>query len=354
MSGNNYDPRGINTGVQEELVRLRAEVDELRCQAGRNIEILQAAINKRDEADRQRKNLYDAMLEQEKVLLQVRRSNDDKQAWIETVGKVLAEHDPDFRASGPTVEHGRAVASRLRWWLQFTRPMGPPQGEACVLLDGPTQVTLADGTKVAVSNWEWRAVRLGRVPTQASPVSGRQPRVESYDAGCNAERRAWQVAISSALDGTDNSTRCYFLTMAEMAFEITKLRKKYEATYAREVAALEDLGALYIKLEELREHLGMKPDETPDAVLHEAGVVAKLYSKLHKRGGRWRPMDTAPKDGSWVYLSVPWVSRQGSSIYQARYLDGRWVCPCTAQVDSPSAWMAVPTPPVHPVNPDEG
>lgn len=42
------------------------------------------------------------------------KSSDDRQSWIESVGRALAEFDPTFRASGGVVEHGQAVAERTR------------------------------------------------------------------------------------------------------------------------------------------------------------------------------------------------------------------------------------------------
>lgn len=79
----------------------------------------------------------------------------------------------------------------------------------------------------------------------------------------------------------------------------------------------------------------------------------------------WRPIDTAPKDGTVIDLWVDWPDREGGRLANAKWTDDHaskgkigfdWIgpdrFPLAAYVAKPKAthWMPLPSPPQEPSN----
>src|SRR6266851_2617052 len=59
----------------------------------------------------------------------------------------------------------------------------------------------------------------------------------------------------------------------------------------------------------------------------------------------WRPIETAPKDGTMILTFVPWLTYP-KTLFWAKYAD-EWRCPATedAHKYEPTHWLPLPTPP---------
>lgn len=57
----------------------------------------------------------------------------------------------------------------------------------------------------------------------------------------------------------------------------------------------------------------------------------------------WRPIDTAPKDGTWVLIYSPLIS---ISLYpMAAFWDDGWMSVVALETFPATHWMEMPTPP---------
>lgn len=83
------------------------------------------------------------------------------------------------------------------------------------------------------------------------------------------------------------------------------------------------------------------PGDPNDRTLRiEYGLAA--YEKA-----QWQPIETAPKDGSWILVSDP----SGTWMDSARFYEGAWcswpttICQYGPEEDPPTHWMPLPEPP---------
>lgn len=61
------------------------------------------------------------------------------------------------------------------------------------------------------------------------------------------------------------------------------------------------------------------------------------------RAQEWQPIETAPKDGTWVMVgnhNGPCIARWGRTPYVEGWFNGRWYS------DNQTHWMPLPEPPV--------
>lgn len=69
----------------------------------------------------------------------------------------------------------------------------------------------------------------------------------------------------------------------------------------------------------------------------------------------WRPIETAPKDGTWVLLfskvddcGFDWYAEWCPSIRTGRYYEDHWFyCEEYSIGEKPTHWMPLPPPPGH-------
>jgi hypothetical protein len=82
-------------------------------------------------------------------------------------------------------------------------------------------------------------------------------------------------------------------------------------------------------------------------------VFVKLARDWHalamRRDPKWQPIETAPKDGTWVLVwENTGVNTKFSCADVARYNLGEWQNGEKCRVHHASHWMPLPTPPVSP------
>ena len=70
-----------------------------------------------------------------------------------------------------------------------------------------------------------------------------------------------------------------------------------------------------------------------------------ISSEIHSNNKIWQPIETAPKNGSYVLLSVQYPSE--ISVVIASYEDDYWVCDDdqSIQLGTPIYWMPLPPAP---------
>lgn len=124
--------------------------------------------------------------------------------------------------------------------------------------------------------------------------------------------------------------------------DFTALRAKNEATLAALAAAESDL-RMYID--------GLKPGDELRGVLELTadGISRALNATPGSTALGWRPIETAPKDGTFIDL---WFPHNGDSAVSQRLMcrwrNDAWFTQCggrSFRMDNPTHWMLLPNPP---------
>lgn len=56
----------------------------------------------------------------------------------------------------------------------------------------------------------------------------------------------------------------------------------------------------------------------------------------------WRPIETAPKDGTWVLVWEQYINTKYHPAEVARFLSDRWVNSASRRIANASHWMPIP------------
>lgn len=103
--------------------------------------------------------------------------------------------------------------------------------------------------------------------------------------------------------------------------------------------------AVYLAADVAR--LKAQKDRYYQEICTERGRIAELEARLHAvEADRWQPIETAPKDGTWIQVWADSCERSIQTQWVRWQGEERWVGTMSPLYVTPTHWMPLPSPPL--------
>lgn len=191
-----------------------------------------------------------------------------------------------------------------------------------------------------IKAWNTRA----STPPAPQPDMG-EPKVEIPYAGVTGENPDSPTHTAPQAEGEDEwVTNCEQVKeIGRLNAHITKLDNKLSAAAQSAERLREELRICDEAYDMLSKHL--------DAAMEENTQLRLSLAKAEDHG-RWRGIESAPRDGTW-FLVAHHAFVSGKVVNIVCYHEGSLTAIQGGIVDRPIAWLPLPTPPQPAATPDE-